>query len=138
PVRALNIVSLVGDGLVQSRPFPLAYFANFIIIFVWGGILFLPAVIYLILSVIDMAVKTDRITSNIAQKWIHTDGTVSNIIPVNLPIRSENASFDIVAIIGINNVFKIVTVMPHPNAKLLEMSFPKKPIPASIKNTPGG
>lgn len=58
PVRALNIVSLVGDGLAQARPFPLAYFANFIIISIFGGILFLPTILYLILSAIDIAVKT--------------------------------------------------------------------------------
>jgi hypothetical protein len=57
-VRALNITSLVGDELARSRPFPLAYFANFIIIFIFGGILFLPTILYLILSAIDIGVKT--------------------------------------------------------------------------------
>jgi hypothetical protein len=57
-IRVLNITGLVGDGLAQVRPFPLAYFANFIIIFIFGGILFLPTILYLMLSAIDIAVKT--------------------------------------------------------------------------------
>lgn len=50
PVRALNIVDIVGDGLIESRPFPLAYFANFIIIFTIGGILVFPTIMYVVYS----------------------------------------------------------------------------------------
>ena len=58
-VRAWNISSwAVVDMTAQSRPFPLAYFANFIVIFIIGGILFLPTILYIILSAIDIAVKT--------------------------------------------------------------------------------
>lgn len=58
PVRAWNIINDVENLAAQIRPYPAAYFANFIVIFIWGGILFLPAIIYIILSVIDIAVKT--------------------------------------------------------------------------------
>ena len=46
PVRALNIVNLVGNGLIESRPFPLAYFANFIVVSIIGGVLMLPTIVY--------------------------------------------------------------------------------------------
>ena len=50
PVRALNIVSIVGNDLILARPFPLAYFANFIIIFVIGGVVIFPIIIYLFIE----------------------------------------------------------------------------------------
>jgi hypothetical protein len=55
--RALNITHLVGSGLDKVRPYPLSQIANFIIIFVFGGILVLPTIIKIVADVVLRSVK---------------------------------------------------------------------------------
>ena len=65
-LRGLFIASQVGEGLEKMRPFPLAYFANFLIIFVMGGILFFPVITYSLLKV-SMNIKSLFQKRNITQ-----------------------------------------------------------------------
>lgn len=65
-LRGLFIASQVGEGLDKMRPFPLAYFANFLILFVIGGILFAPVISYILLKV-SMNIKTIFQKRNITQ-----------------------------------------------------------------------
>jgi hypothetical protein len=43
--RALNITRMLGHGLDASRPMPTAQIANFLVVFVMAGFLFLPALL---------------------------------------------------------------------------------------------
>ena len=54
-VRALAITNLVGTGLDVVRPYPLVQVANFVVMSVMGGLLFLPVLIYISFEVIRNA-----------------------------------------------------------------------------------
>jgi hypothetical protein len=64
--RAFFITSLVESGLKNARPFPLSYFANFLILFVMGGILFAPVIFYTLVKV-SMNIKSIFQKRNITQ-----------------------------------------------------------------------
>jgi len=48
PIRALRITKSVGEGLASSRPYPLTQFANFVVMSVMGGLLFLPTLYFVL------------------------------------------------------------------------------------------
>jgi hypothetical protein len=62
PIRALSMATSVGSGLSAFRPLATSQFANFVIMSVMGGVLFLPVLIYSVGYVVRIVLELRRST----------------------------------------------------------------------------